>query len=79
VWFRRFRVVERGTKDGYNTAVVEFLSDQIPEGTQLDGTYIDPDLIGNFFLLPIYIQIRNGLASQGLICTVLIIITDPES
>jgi len=33
---RRFRVVERGTKDGYNTAVVEFLSDQIPEGTQLD-------------------------------------------
>ncbi len=30
-------MVERGSKDGYNTAVVEFLSDQIPTVTQLEG------------------------------------------
>ncbi len=30
-------MVERGSKDGYNTAVVEFLSDQVPTGTQLEG------------------------------------------
>jgi Lon protease-like protein len=35
--FRRFRVVERGTKDGYNTAVVEFLKDEIPSGQELEG------------------------------------------
>lgn len=34
---RRFRVIERGTRDGYNTAKVEFLTDQKPEGVQLTG------------------------------------------
>jgi len=32
---RRFKVVERGTKDGYATATVEFLSDIVPEGQEL--------------------------------------------
>ena len=35
---RRFRVTERGTKDGYNTAVVEFLTDEVPTGQDLEGT-----------------------------------------
>jgi len=35
---RRFRVLERGTKDGYNTAVVEFLDDDIPSGDLLQET-----------------------------------------
>ena len=29
--------MERGTKDGYNTAVVEFLRDEIPTGQDLEG------------------------------------------
>jgi len=32
---RRFKVVERGTKDGYATATVEFLHDVVPEGQEL--------------------------------------------
>lgn len=32
---RRFRVIERGSRDGYNTAVVEFLKDEIPTGQNL--------------------------------------------
>ena len=32
---RRFKVVERGTKDGYATATVEFLNDIVPEGQEL--------------------------------------------
>jgi hypothetical protein len=36
-FFRRFRVLERGTKDGYNTAVVEFLRDEAPLDQHLEG------------------------------------------
>jgi len=32
---RRFKVVDRGTKDGYATASVEFLHDVVPEGQEL--------------------------------------------
>lgn len=32
---RRFHVIERGTRDGYNTAVVEFLKDDTIEGEEL--------------------------------------------
>merc|ERR1712173_380166 len=32
---RRFKVVERGTKDGYATATVEFLHDVVPQGQEL--------------------------------------------
>jgi len=32
---RRFKVVDRGTKDGYSTASVEFLHDVVPEGQEL--------------------------------------------
>jgi len=32
---RRFHVIERGSKDGYNTAVVEFLKDEQVEGEEL--------------------------------------------
>jgi len=35
---RRFKVVERGTKDGYATATVEFLHDVVPQGQELVGT-----------------------------------------
>ena len=34
---RRFRVLERGSKDGYATANVEFLQDVVPEGEDLVG------------------------------------------
>ena len=37
---RRFKVVERGTKDGYSTATVEFLHDVVPEGQELVGMYL---------------------------------------
>lgn len=33
---RRFRVLERGTKDGYSTAVVDYLSDQLPEEEEIE-------------------------------------------
>merc|ERR1711971_908308 len=34
---RRFKVVERGTKDGYSTATVEFLKDNLPEESDLEA------------------------------------------
>ena len=34
---RRFKVLERGNKDGYHTATVEYLQDLPPEGNQLPG------------------------------------------
>ena len=34
---RRFKVLDRGTKDGYHTASVEFLHDVVPEGQELLG------------------------------------------
>lgn len=34
---RRFKVLSRGAKDGYNTANVEFLHDEILEGENLEG------------------------------------------
>ena len=37
--FRRFRVLERGSRDGYSTAVVEFLFDLVPEGESLVGRF----------------------------------------
>jgi hypothetical protein len=40
-------VIERGAKDGYNTAVVEFLRDEIPSDQQLEG-------IGNLILVRIF-------------------------
>jgi hypothetical protein len=42
-------VVERGSKDGYSTAVVEFLSDQIPTGTQLEGMTVPRYLYSKIF------------------------------
>jgi len=34
---RRFKVVDRGTKDGYSTATVEFLKDNLPEESDLEA------------------------------------------
>jgi len=34
---RRFKVVDRGTKDGYSTATVEFLKDNFPEDSNLEA------------------------------------------
>ena len=34
---RRFKVLSRGVKDGYNTANVEFLHDDVLEGESLEG------------------------------------------
>merc|ERR1712088_20191 len=34
---RRFKVISRGTKDGYSTASVEFLKDNVPEGPELEA------------------------------------------
>jgi len=34
---RRFKVVSRGTKDGYSTATVEFLKDNLPEESNLEA------------------------------------------
>jgi len=34
---RRFKVVGRGTKDGYSTATVEFLKDNLPEDPNLEA------------------------------------------
>ena len=34
---RRFKVLDRDSKDGYATAVVEFLHDVVPEGQELVG------------------------------------------
>ena len=36
-YFRRFHVIERGTRDGYNTAIVEFLKDDVMQGEELAG------------------------------------------
>ena len=35
---RRFKVLARGVKDGYNTATVEFLQDKPDEGEELEAT-----------------------------------------
>ena len=35
---KRFRVISRGVKDGYNTAKVEYLQDDTVEGNELKGT-----------------------------------------
>ena len=38
---RRFKVLSRGTREGYNTAKVEFLKDRIEEDEQqLQGTWL---------------------------------------
>ena len=34
---KRFRVISRGVKDGYNTAKVEYLQDDTVEGNDLKG------------------------------------------
>merc|ERR1711972_808456 len=34
---RRFKVISRGTKDGYSTASVEFLKDNVPEDPELEA------------------------------------------
>ena len=36
---KRFRVLSRGVKDGYNTAKVEYLQDDSVEGNELESTY----------------------------------------
>ena len=36
---KRFRVLSRGVKDGYNTAKVEYLQDDTVEGNELESTY----------------------------------------
>ena len=36
---KRFRVLSRGVKDGYNTAKVEYLHDDTVEGNELESTY----------------------------------------
>ena len=35
---RRFKVLQRGSKDGYSTATVEFLQDKPDEGEELETT-----------------------------------------
>jgi len=42
---KRFRVLSRGVKDGYNTAKVEYLQDDTVEGNDLKGLKIDHDKI----------------------------------
>ena len=37
---KRFRVLSRGQRDGYQTAKVEFLADNQPEGQELEGKEI---------------------------------------
>ena len=34
---KRFKVLSRGQRDGYNTAKVQFLSDNEPQGQELEG------------------------------------------
>ena len=36
---KRFKVLERGSKDGYHTATVEYLHDLPPEGEELSSKY----------------------------------------
>ena len=35
-----FQVVDRGTKDGYSTATVEFLKDNLPEDSELEALQV---------------------------------------
>ena len=37
---KRFRVLSRGVKDGYNTAKVEYLQDDSMEGNELESKYL---------------------------------------
>lgn len=36
---RRFKVLSRGVKDGYNTAKVEFLHDEVLQGERLESRF----------------------------------------
>lgn len=37
---RRFKVISRGHRDGYNTAIVEYIKDlTVPEGQETQGLY----------------------------------------
>ena len=36
---RRFKVLSRDTKDGYDTATVEFFHDDVPSETEVKGTF----------------------------------------
>ena len=36
---KRFKVLSRGVKDGYNTAKVEYLHDEVLEGEDLESKY----------------------------------------
>ena len=36
---RRFKVVSRDTKDGYDTATVEFFQDECPSENEIKGKY----------------------------------------
>merc|ERR1712242_548780 len=42
---RRFKVLERGSKDGYHTATVEYLHDVPPEGEELSRLQEQQDKI----------------------------------
>ena len=37
---RRFKVLSRGVKDGYNTAKVEFLHDEVLQGERLESKFL---------------------------------------
>ena len=39
-----FQVVDRGTKDGYSTATVEFLKDNLPEDSDLEALQVGSNI-----------------------------------
>ena len=51
-------MLERGTKDGYNTAVVEFLDDDIPSGDLLQGGHRVLVLFVSLFTGKLYLVYR---------------------
>ena len=66
---KRFKVLSRGVKDGYNTAKVEYLHDEVLEGEDLESKYwqlfsVQIDFLGHKLiisyqldLIQLYLQI----------------------
>ena len=51
-----FQVVDRGTKDGYSTATVEFLKDNLPEDSELEALQVGSNTVYHCFSFFIFFK-----------------------
>ena len=56
---KRFKVLSRGVKDGYNTAKVEYLHDEVLEGEDLESKYwqlisVQIDFLGHKLIINVH-------------------------